>query len=318
MTTKTTKISELISRFSMIIVFAALLLVFGLISDTFLTTMNFGNMFLTKMASAVLSLAGLFIIVTGEFDLSIGFNLTFTMVIAAYLENLGVNSALIVIIPILCGITAGLINGLIVVHMKISSFIVTLAVGMTLSGLAQAITNSGNIYIDSPAWLLAFTRDGFGHLGYCVLFFIVAAIGLHLLFTQTPIGRQMYAVGTSEKIAFLAGIKTAYVRIFAFTSAGFFASIAGIILLGQLGAASSGYGTSLLLPAYATVFLSKAVFKPGYINVPGLVLSVALITVGVNGIQMAGAPTWSENIFSGLILMFSMWLSQRVSPIEIK
>ena len=318
MATKTTKISALISRFSMFLVLAALLLVFGLISDRFLTGVNFGNMFLTKMASAFLSLAGLFIIVTGEFDLSIGFNLTFAMVMAAYMENLGVNSAFIFLVPILCGVIAGLVNGLIVVHMKISSFIVTLAVGMTLSGLAQAITNSGNLYIDSPAWLLAFTRDGFGNLGYCVIAWIAAAIGLHFLFTHTPIGRQMYAVGTSEKIAFLAGIKTSHVRVFAFASAGFFASVAGLVLLGQLGAASSAYGTSLLLPAYATVFLSKAVFKPGYINVPGLALSVVLITVGVNGIQMAGAPTWSENIFSGLVLMFSMWLSQKVSPIEIK
>ena len=314
---KTTDLSGILSKYSMLLVLAVLLLTFGLISDRFLTVVNFGNMFLTKMASAFLALAGMFIIISGEFDLSIGFNLTFAMVISAYLENQGVNGVLVVLVPILCGIIAGLINGLIVVNMKISSFIVTLSVGMTLSGMAQAITNSGNINISSPAWLLSFTRNGIGNVGYCVIFWIVAAIILHLIMTQTPIGRQMYAVGTSEKIAFMAGIKTSHVRVIAFTCAGFFASIGGLILLGQLGSASSAYGTSLLLPAYATVFLSKAVFKPGYINVPGVVLSVVLITVGVNGIQMVGAPTWSENIFSGIILMFSMWLSQKVSPVEI-
>ena len=302
----------------MLLVLAIVLLVFGLISDEFLTIVNFGNMFLTKMASAFLALAGIFILITGEFDLSIGYNLTFVMVMAAFLENLGCNGIIVVGVPILCGIVAGFLNGIIVVYMKISSFIVTLSTGLLLSGTAQAITNSGNIYIDSPQWLLDFTRNGIGNIGYCVIFWVISAIILHFVLTQTPIGRQMFAVGTSEKTAFMAGIRTYRVRVLAFTCAGFFASIGGLILLGQLGAASSAYGTSLLLPAYATVFLSKAVFKPGYINVPGVVLSVILITVGVNGIQMAGAPTWSEYIFEGLMLMFSMWLSQKVSPVVIK
>ena len=77
-------------------------------------------------------------------------------------------------------------------------------------------------------------------------------------------------------------------------------------MVGQLGSASSSYGVSLLLPAYAVVFLSKAAFKPGYINVPGVITSVALIILGTRGLELIGSPTWCEYMFQGVALMFSM------------
>lgn len=133
---------------------------------------------------------------------------------------------------------------------------------------------------------------------------------------QVPVGRQMFAVGNSEKTAHLAGIKTEKIKILVFSLAGCFAALGGIVMVGQLGSASSSYGVSLLLPAYATVFLSKAAFKPGYINIPGVMTSVALIILGTKGLELIGASTWCEYMFQGVALMFSMWLSMRTSRVK--
>ncbi len=270
------------------------------------------------MASAFLAYGGIFILVVNEFDLSLGYNLCLSMCTAAFLGTIGAPGVVIVLVPLVLGALYGWINGIMTVKYNISSFIVTLAVGLTLSGIAQIITGGGNLYLTHPEWLLFITRQSVLSIGICIYIWIAIGLVLHFFLTQTPTGRKMFAVGKSEKTAFMAGIKTSRIRILAFMLAGFFASLGGLVMVGQLGSASSSYGVSLLLPAYAVVFLSKAAYKPGYINLPGVITSVALIILGTKGLELIGAATWSEYLFQGAALMFAMWLSTRMSPIEIK
>jgi len=307
-----------VSKFSLLLVLAAVVVIFGCISPQFLSISNISNMFLGGMASAFLAYGGIFILVSNEFDLSLGYNLCLSMCTAAWLATLGLPGVVVVLVPLILGTAYGWLNGLIVVKCKISSFIVTLAVGLTLSGIAQVITGGGNLYLTYPAWLLYVTRKSVFNIGICILIWLALGVLIDFFLTQIPVGRQMFAVGNSERVAYMAGIKTARIRILAFSLAGFFAALGGLVMVGQLGSASSSYGVSLLLPAYAVVFLSKAAFKPGYINVPGVITSVALIILGTRGLELIGSPTWCEYMFQGVALMFSMWLSARTSPIEIK
>lgn len=307
------RFKAVISKYSLLLVLAIIIVVFGAISPKFLSISNISNMFLGSMASAFLAYGGVFILVANQFDLSLGYNLCLSMCTAAYLGTIGAPGAVVLIVPLVLGTFYGFLNGLIVVKCDISSFIVTLAIGLTLSGISQVITGGGNLYLTYPQWLLYITRKSVFNIGILILIWIGLGILLHLFLTQIPVGRQMFAVGNSEKTAHLAGIKTARIKILVFSLAGFFAALGGIVMVGQLGSASSSYGVSLLLPAYATVFLSKAAFKPGYINIPGVMTSVALIILGTKGLELIGASTWCEYMFQGVALMFSMWLSMRTS-----
>ena len=305
-----------VSKYSLLLVLALIVIVFGTISPKFLSITNISNMFLGSMASAFLAYGGVFILVANQFDLSLGYNLCLSMCTAAYLGTIGAPGAVVLIVPLLLGTFYGFINGLIVVKCDISSFIVTLAIGLTLSGISQVITGGGNLYLTYPAWLLYITRKSVCNVAILILIWLALGVLLHLFLTQVPVGRQMFAVGNSEKTAHLAGIKTEKIKILVFSLAGFFAALGGIVMVGQLGSASSSYGVSLLLPAYATVFLSKAAFKPGYINSPGVMTSVALIILGTKGLVLIGASTWCEYMFQGVALMFSMWLSMRTSRVK--
>ena len=305
-----------VSKYSLLLVLALIVIVFGTISPKFLSITNISNMFLGSMASAFLAYGGVFILVANQFDLSLGYNLCLAMCTAAYLGTIGAPGAVVLIVPLLLGTFYGFINGLIVVKCDISSFIVTLAIGLTLSGISQVITGGGNLYLTYPAWLLYITRKSVCNVAILILIWLALGVLLHLFLTQVPVGRQMFAVGNSEKTAHLAGIKTEKIKILVFSLAGFFAALGGIVMVGQLGSASSSYGVSLLLPAYATVFLSKAAFKPGYINIPGVMTSVALIILGTKGLELIGASTWCEYMFQGVALMFSMWLSMRTSRVK--
>lgn len=310
---KQNRFKAVVSKYSLLLVLIIIIVVFGAISPKFLSISNISNMFLGSMASAFLAYGGVFILVANQFDLSLGYNLCLSMCTAAYLGTIGAPGAVVLIVPLILGTFYGFLNGLIVVKCDISSFIVTLAIGLTLSGISQVITGGGNLYLTYPEWLLYITRKSVFNIGILILIWIGLGILLHLFLTQVPVGRQMFAVGNSEKTAHLAGIKTDKIKILVFSLAGFFAALGGIVMVGQLGSASSSYGVSLLLPAYATVFLSKAAFKPGYINIPGVMTSVALIILGTKGLELIGASTWCEYMFQGVALMFSMWLSMRTS-----
>jgi ribose transport system permease protein len=315
---KENKFKTFTNKYSILIVLIFVIIIFGCVSPQFLSLTNISNMFLGSMASSFLAFGGVFILVTNEFDLSLGYNLCLSMCTAAFLGTIGAPGAIVLIVPLVLGTLYGFLNGLIVVRCGISSFIVTLAIGLALSGIAQVITGGGNLYLTYPAWLLYATRKSIFNVGILNIIWVVLGIALHIFLTQIPVGRQMFAVGNSKKTAFLAGIKTSKIIILAFSLAGFFAALGGIVMVGQLGSASSSYGVSLLLPAYAVVFLSKAAFKPGYINIPGVMTSVALIILGTKGLELIGAATWCEYLFQGIALMFSMWLSMRTSRVQIK
>ncbi len=139
---------------------------------------------------------------------------------------------------------------------------------------------------------------------------LVLCAVIYLLLNHTVIGRNLYAVGGSEKISFLAGVKTNRIRILAFVLSGAFTGVGAVFQLGQAGAANPSSGPNLLMPTYAIVFLSATAFQVGTYNVPGLLLSIIILGVGINGLNLMGAPSWVEFVYNGGVLVLAVFLSQ--------
>jgi ribose transport system permease protein len=134
---------------------------------------------------------------------------------------------------------------------------------------------------------------------------------------QTPFGRKLYAIGGSERVAFLAGIRTGTLKIVTFVLAGALIGVGSIFALGQNGAASAGFGPELLLPAYAAAFLGVTTYRPGYYNIPGAVIAILLMAVGFNGLNLLGAPFWVQPIFNGGVLIIAV-ISARAEARHIR
>ncbi|WP_122643517.1 ABC transporter permease [Luxibacter massiliensis] len=298
-----------IEKYGIAGILLVIILVFHLLSDSFLTVQNFSNILMNEVVTGCLALGGIFILTVDEFDLSLGYILCFCMVLGAFLAKLGCTGVAVIPVMVLAGAGCGAINGLIVTKFKVSSFIATMSVGLTLSGITQALSGGGILNTNIPKILTSFSRGKVFWVGYSVILFFILCVIIRFMLNETEFGRHLYAVGISGRTAAYAGIKVGHVRLAAFTCAGLFCGIAAAVLLGQLGAASSAYGTSLLLPAYSVVFLSKASFTPGRINVPGLLAGLLLCALGENGIEIAGAPVWGSYVFQGGILIVSIWIS---------
>jgi ribose transport system permease protein len=162
------------------------------------------------------------------------------------------------------------------------------------------------LFSNIPTALTDLGKGQFLGVGTTVWLALVLAVALLYVLEHTPFGRRLYAVGGSERVAFLAGVRTGRVKIAAFAGAGLLVAIGAIFALGQSGAANPGFGADLLLPAYAAAFLGVTTYRPGYYNVPGAIVAIVLLAVGFNGLNLLGAPFWVQPIFNGAVLLLAV------------
>jgi ribose transport system permease protein len=242
-----------IQRYSLIFVLALVLIVFAALNpDTFATGDNITSVLLQQVVPACIALAVLMPIIVGEFDLSAGYTLGFTAVVAAkWGHDLDAGGAVAIVVALACGALVGLVNGVLVATLRFGSLIATLGIGLTVSGLSVGISGSQTISTGIAPVIGTITTTVILGVAAAVWITLALAVVLYLLIAHTPVGRRMFATGANEQVALLAGVRTARLKIVAFVLAGLLAAVAGLFQVGLSGAANPGYGANLLLPAFA-------------------------------------------------------------------
>ena len=289
-----------------------LIIVFSILEpQTFPTVSNFRGIVLGQAVSALLALAVLMVVVTGEFDLSAGYILGFSAVSGAALTGVyglpaiaGFGAALAV------GGLIGLLSGTLTARLGVNSLIATLGVGLAVSGLSVGVSGGQILSTNIPPFFSAMARTPILGVGSAAWIVIVVATAMYIVLTKTPVGRKLYATGGSEQVARLVGIRVRLLKVMAFVTAGALAALAGTLQLGLSGAANPAFGANLLLPAFAAVFLGSTTVRPGFFNVWGTILAIILLAVGFSGLSLAGAPFWMEPVFNGIALIVGVLLSK--------
>jgi ribose transport system permease protein len=299
-------IAGLFKRYTTLLIVVALLIVFSLLSPQFLTSLNLKNVLVVQVTVCCMAFAAILPLIVGEFDLSLGYSLGFVMMLGAFLGRFGYGAATIIPAMLVAGVAVGVLNGLLRIMFNISSFIATLGVGIVLSGVTQGMSGGSVLYAGIPPILTAIGQDEFLDLAISIWLTILLAIVLVFVLEHTPFGRQLYAIGGSERVAFLAGVRLSFYKVLAFAGAGLLVGIGAMFELGQSGGANPLFGPELLLPAYAAAFLGVTTYRPGYFNIPGAVIAIVLLAVGFNGLNLLGAPYWLQPIFNGIVLVLAV------------
>ncbi len=295
-----------LGRYASLLLLAAMIVLFSLLSSQFLTVRNWQNVLVVQSVITCMALAAAIPLIIGEFDLSLGNLIGFLCMIGAALGGAGHGAAVVIPVMLVVGVVVGVLNGLLTVRLGISSFIATLGMGILMSGVTLGISGGQVLFSGIPPLLTAIGQGHVLGLGPAVWLSLLLAIVLFLVLEHTPLGRKFYAIGGSERVAFLAGVPVGKLKILAFAMSGFLVGIGAIFALGQSGAANAGFGPELLLPAYAASFLSVITYRPGYYNVPGIVVAILLLAVGFNGMNLLGAPFWAQPIFNGAVLLVAV------------
>jgi ribose transport system permease protein len=300
-----------------LLLLAFLILIFSLMTPSFFTASNWANILIVQVVIACMAMGATLIMISGEFDLSLGYLLGFDIMLGAYVSQYGLSPLLVVLIMLVVSTLIGLLNAILTVYFKISSFIATLGVGIVLSGLTLGLSGGQVLYNGIPKVITYLGQSTILGIGVSVWLVIILAIIMFYVLEHTPFGRQLYALGGGERVAFLAGIRTQLMKIMIFALSGLLVGVGALFQLGQSGAANPGFGPELLLPVYASVFLGVTTFRPGYYNVVGTCVAIIILAVGFNGLSLLGAPFWVQPVFNGVVLLIAV-LSAKSETRKVK
>lgn len=224
--------------------------------------------------------------------------------------------------PLVCVVVItliGLLNGLLVVYAQVPSFALTLGTLGILQAAALVLTGATTVYATANQGVVTWLFQTF-LVGIPAAFWVavVLAVVFWALLRTTTIGQGLTAVGLNETGAMFSGLRTRAVKITAFALSGFFASIAGITVIAQAGAASSfGLGSDLLLPGIAAAIVGGTAITGGVANPINVVfgaLIVALIPIGSAAI---GIPATAQSLVYGLVIIVAVALTMNRSGIGV-
>jgi len=288
-----------------------LILGFSLIlPDTFPTLLNARSILGDKSIIALLALAAMIPMATGRIDLTVGYGIVMSHILAISLQVwYGLDWPLAVLIVLLAGALVGAVNGLLVEIARIDSFIATLGTGTVLYALATWHTDGRQVVGMLPESFTAiFATSVFG-LPIVAAYVLVVAVVLWLAADYLPIGRYFYAIGANPRAAELNGIPTRRYVIAAFIASGTLTAFAGVVLAAKLRIGQASVGLDFLLPALVGAFLGSTTIKPGRVNVWGTVVGVLILAVGIAGIQQLGGDFYVEPLFNGATLILAIGIA---------
>ena len=243
------------------LVLAVLLVLIAAANPFFLEPAGFLS-FVKRAAPLVILAAGqYFVIVSGEFDLSVGSLVTVQVVVAARLID-GEETATWPVLALLSviGLLVGLINGVITTGLRVPSFITTLGMMLVLSGAVFLWTGGAPRGALSETFRM-FGRKDLGAVPWSVLILLVMG-GAAIMLMRSDFGKRLMATGDNERAAGLSGVRVNRTRILAFVISGLAAAVAGI-LLGGFAGVSAQVGQGLEFQAITAVVLGGVALGGG-------------------------------------------------------
>jgi ribose transport system permease protein len=290
---------------SLIAVYGLMILVFSLINAQFFTIGNFRGILATLSILGIIAVGLTTVVLSGNFDLSIGstFGLTAVLVAKIFnLENFSVSIPLIILISLAIGLGIGAINGFFVTVLGINSIITTLATLAVFRGLAFYYSLQ-NISIRRNSFLLIGRYFIGGVIPLPFVYFLVVIILMYLFLRYTRFGRKIYLVGASDSAARLTGISIAKTQFIPFMISGAFASLAGMINVAQIGFANATFGNGYEFRILTICVLGGISLAGGRGTLVGVFIASLIMGSISNGLALIDVPINLRTAFTGIILI---------------
>ncbi len=311
------RVSRAVPVYGLVGLTIALALVFSaLLPDTFPTLFNLRAILSDKSVIALLALAATIPMITGKIDLTVGYGIVLWHILAISLQTrYGVPWPVAVLIVMACAALFGMLNGLLVELAQIDSFIATLGTGTVIYAIALWHSGGRQVVGDLPDAFVAISGGNFMGLPIGAFYVLIVSVTLWLATEFTPLGRALYVIGANPKAAQLNGISVRRHVMGAFVASGLLSGFAGVLLASRLQIGQASVGLEFLLPALVGAFLGSTTIRPGRVNVWGTLVGVAILAIGISGIQQFGGAFYVEPLFNGVTLLVSIgiagWAQQR-------
>ena len=313
-------IPRILRRYGTLIGFLLIVVFFSIQRPaTFMTIPNWVNITRQMSILGVVAFTMTIVMVTGDFDLSIGAMASLVGIVAGTMFQNDGSIAAAVALGLLVGIAGGILNGLLVAYIGISAFVATLGTLTVFRGLALYTSGGASIYGRViPAGFASFGRGtiALGRVGetdlaipnLTILAFVTLVL-VYIILNYTIVGRRLYAIGGNMEAARFGGIRISRLRLVSFVISGIGAAIAGLMLFSRLSTAHPTQGEGLMLQAIAAVFLGMTLSEEGQPNVIGTLIGVLILGVLANGLTQMQIDTYIQQILTGVIIILAVTLS---------
>lgn len=203
------------------------------------------------------------------------------------------------------GAVFGIVNGIAVTQFKMPSFIATMATQLIGTGIA-VIYSGGKTIGGLPDSFCTFGGGSFlGVIPNVLILALVVMLVSHIICSRTLYGRRLYSVGTNPKAALISGIPVKKTIFFIFILSGVCASMAGIIMMGQMQSGASSYGTTLFNDIMGSIIVGGTSPAGGVGKIPNTVLGAVLIILINIALNLLNTPYFIITMIKGLIILFA-------------
>jgi len=220
------------------------------------------------------------------------------------------------LVVLLVGGLIGLFNGFIVSVVKVPPFLATLGTQTIVYGIALVFTNASPVGGFKESYtkfcngkILSF--GSFDGITYLMIIAAISGVFFWLLYNKTTHGKYMYAIGGNESAAEVSGVNTVRSKMIIYTLAGVMYGLAGYLLAGKSGGASSGLGMGYELEAIAGATIGGVSTTGGIGTVPGILVGVLVFELLKIVLQFLGVNTYYNYIVQGLVIVTAVAMDIR-------
>jgi ribose transport system permease protein len=287
-----------------VVAFAAL----SLATDTFATQQNLFNVTRNFAFVAIVALGMTAVIVTGGIDLSVGSVVCLTGMVLGVVMNAGYPIHIGIAAALGSALAVGAVNGLLIAHVGMPPFVVTLGTLAIARSLAMVASNNRMIYDFGPdqTGLLALGGGTTFGIANPVIALIVIALVAGYLFRWTQWGRHVFAIGGNEQAATLAGVRVRRIKVGVYMLSALTAGITGVLEVGWLGAVTTNLGQSMELAVIAAAVIGGANLSGGAGTAFGAVIGAALIEIIRNSLLLLGVDAFWQGTFVGSFIVLAV------------
>jgi rhamnose transport system permease protein len=212
------------------------------------------------------------------------------------------------VLGLIVGALAGLVNGLIITRFSVPPLIATLATLALYRGLAEGISQARSVR-GYPEWFFTLGQGEF--LGIPVqlfIFFLAVAVSAGIL-GLTVFGREVYSIGSNEIAAHFSGIRVDRAKLLIYTASGFVAGLAALVFVSRVSTTRSDMGTGLELDVITAVVLGGTSIFGGRGTIIGTVLGLFLMQALKNGLALSGVKGDGTIVIIGIVLIGAILIS---------
>lgn len=312
---------ELFIQWEVILVFLFILeiIIFSVLTPYFLDYFNLMNTTFNFMEKSILALPMIFVIISGDIDISVAGIISLCSFSMGYASSRGAGTAVLVLTGLSVGAAAGAFNGFFITRLEMPAIAVTLASMSIFRGISQAVLKD-LAYTKYPETFAYFGQGCFGKtvIPFQFALFIVLAVIMGYVLHKTTYGRQLYAIGLSRDTSRFSGINVARIRFINFVLNGFFAGISAILLTSRIGSTRPNIASGFELEVITLVVLGGVAITGGKGNIFGVFLAAFFIGYAKFGMGLLNLSAKIMIITIGSLLIIAVLLPGLLNAIKMR